>query len=275
MNELAALRLETDKLWEDNRLLRQKLGTTWDLAMGQISKTAVISMFLGLPGLRGFWSMASFDSSGNAYDLSEQGRTLTYNGNPTYNFAGLAPYISLDGTGDYLSRTDAAFNIVGTESYVASAIRGLTILGYFYFSNAAGSQEGMIAKWQSGGQWAYLLDRLSNGSIRFVISGTGSDNDKNIVSTTPYPDQATWCFYAGRFVPSTSIDLFINATKFSTTASVPANIFASTAPFAVGAHSAGTLFLTGRASMVAVCACALSDEIIGALYQRSRALFRV
>jgi hypothetical protein len=37
----------------------------------------IVSMNLGYPGLRGYWTMSSFDENNNVYDKSEQGRTLT------------------------------------------------------------------------------------------------------------------------------------------------------------------------------------------------------
>ncbi len=38
----------------------------------------VISMNLGYPALRGFWPMSSADENGHVYDVSGQGRTLTW-----------------------------------------------------------------------------------------------------------------------------------------------------------------------------------------------------
>ena len=37
----------------------------------------IMSMNLGLPGLRGFWPFSSVDESGDIYDLSGQSRTMT------------------------------------------------------------------------------------------------------------------------------------------------------------------------------------------------------
>ena len=36
----------------------------------------IVSMNLGYPGLRGYWSMTSVDENGDVYDLSGQGRTV-------------------------------------------------------------------------------------------------------------------------------------------------------------------------------------------------------
>jgi hypothetical protein len=38
---------------------------------------SIISMNLGLPVLRGYWSFTSVDEGGDIYDLSEQDRVMT------------------------------------------------------------------------------------------------------------------------------------------------------------------------------------------------------
>lgn len=38
---------------------------------------SIISMNLGLPGLRGYWPLTSVDENGDIYDLSGQGRVLS------------------------------------------------------------------------------------------------------------------------------------------------------------------------------------------------------
>ena len=42
----------------------------------------IAATHVGLPGLRAFWSLASFDGAGNAVDQSGYGRHLTRNGDP-------------------------------------------------------------------------------------------------------------------------------------------------------------------------------------------------
>jgi len=136
----------------DNELVKQINSTEqqMDALLESEISPDLISPLLALPGLRGFWPMSSFNEAGNAYDMSEQGRVMTYNGNPLYNYDGVVPYVALDGIGDFLSRADeAGLDIIGTETYVDGAVHGLTLGGWFYFDNALGSNEKLIAKWDT------------------------------------------------------------------------------------------------------------------------------
>lgn len=235
------------------------------------------SAFLALPGLRGFWPMSSFDNIPLVHDLSAQDRHLTYNGNPRFNFDGLAPYIDLDGTGDYLSRADeAGLDILGTESYVASAVRGVTLIGWFYPTNAALLQPAM-AKWGAA-QRSYMLTLLgdvANDPIQFGVSEVGFAYD--YVTLYSYSTNA-WQFLAGRFCPAdTGEELAVWRNDAKETAATSLNsIFNSNVQFTIGGWSGGVYNqLVGRASMCALCAAALSDSIITALYQQTRSMYGV
>lgn len=233
----------------------------------------VISQYLALPALRGFWPMSSANEGGNALDLSGQGRTLTYTGNPTYNFTGLAPYIDLDGVGDYLTRADeAGLDVLGNEAYVGAP--GLTVGGWFRFDRE-NAQEGLICKSDgtaANRNWDLLFRGDAAGDpAQFAVS-----NGANSYTATGTTDltTATWYFIVGRYVPSTSVDLWVDAAKSSTVAGIPATANNSNAAFQIGARN-GLITLDGRASLCFLCAAALSDSIITALYQHSRVLFGV
>jgi hypothetical protein len=242
----------------------------------QFALAQVISHMLALPGLRGFWPMSSFDENGNAYDLSGQGRTLTYNGNPTYNYDDLAPYLDFDGTGDYLSRADeAGLDILGTEAYVANP--GLTLGGWFWLDALpVGTSWGFTGKWlDTGGsnQRSYLVFIDPSALVNFIIS---SDGTGFVLVQSAAVSATSWIFLVGRFVPSSEISIFVNNTEVVNTTSIPAAIFNSSAQFNIGAYANATVPpLNGRASLCFLCASALSDAIIGNLFQQSRALFGV
>lgn len=225
--------------------------------------------FLGLPGLRGFWPLSSFDESGNAYDVSGWGGTLTRNGNPTYdvNPQGTG-YLDLDGTGDYLSFADHAhFDILGTESYVAGAAQGLTLGGWFWIDTVVLS--GLIGKYNAtGNQKAYLLSASSaqttasvssGGSVEFIVAGAA-------LST------GAWHFVVMRFDPSTELAIFVDKAKTVNTTSIPASIFNSTAAFQIGAIS-GASVLNGRAALCFACAEVVSDALLDDLFDASEPLF--
>ena len=229
--------------------------------------------FLRLAGLRGSWPMSAFDSTGAAQDQSGHAHHLTYNGNPTYNYYGCAPYIALDGIGDYLSRADEAdLDILGTESYVGAQVRGMTAGGWFRVSAlpGPGAYGGLVSKNGAALQRSWSL-RVNNATPELVISDDGT-NTTTCTSMAIVID--TWYFIVGRFIPSTSVDVFVNEVEYNQV-TARAALFNSNAALQVGYCDVAGSYLTGWASMVFVCAMALSDACIQSLYQVTRSLLDV
>jgi hypothetical protein len=257
----------------------------------QFSWGQACSMFQLLSGLRGFWPMSAFDSSGNAQDQSGHGHHLTYNGNPVYGqnldtLRTLAPHIRFDGTGDYLSRTDEAdLDITGTSTLELSqassvgAARGIT-LGGWWRPEDTGNAQCLIDKWGPGaGNFSYSLTlngNVVNDPVRFYISDDGTNYDS--VSTTSGYTGLAWQFIAGRFNDADAgaeLAIFLNAEK-TTAVTARASIFSGNADLGVGGRPAGPAYLyTGRATLVFLCAAALPDVTVWTLYQQTRALFNV
>ncbi len=226
----------------------------------------VLASYMALPGLVGFWPMSSIQrSTGNAYDLSGQGRTLTYNGNPAYTYHnGLVPYIDLDGTGDYLSRADETdLDITGAETIYTTGAAGLT-MGCWAWTDTTASQA-LIGKYNTTG---WLLS-LGASNLPAMTSDAGTKTHSTALVT------GTWYFVACRFVPSTSIDVYLNNVKDSLTSSVGATMTNTTHAFQIGTFAAGSQLLNGRVSLCFLCANALGDDLISSLFQSSRVLFSV
>lgn len=240
----------------------------------QFALAQVMSNMMALPGLRGFWPMSAFDESGNAFDQSGNGRTLTYNGNPTYNYDDLAPYIALDGTGDYLSRADeAGLDIIGTETFVASGTQGLTLGGWFWLDSLAGASfERLMAKDDGVNRSFSIYFSESTDTLSFEIHVTTPAT--RTVSSGAVSAAQTWFFVVGRFVSGSEQSIFLNGTE-TVAARTDTAINNSTAAFEIGRLGSGAQLFTGRASLCFLCASALSDAIIGNLWQQSRALFGV
>lgn len=232
---------------------------------------SAVSTFQALPGLRGFWPMSAFGSTGQAFDQSGNVRTLTYNGNPTYGQSNLFPYIELDGTGDYLSRLDeAGLDILGTETYVEGASRGLTMGGWFKFDSLDAVSEQLISKLQTGVQGAYYMYRNALSTVvSFSINSGGANVSSSIIL-----DTTNWFFCVSRYVPSTTVDLYVNGTKDSAATAIAA-IVNLPDQFVIGGETGGLELFDGKISMVFLCAAALSDAIIGSLFQQTRAMFNV
>jgi hypothetical protein len=214
--------------------------------------------------------MSSYDEAGDAYDLSGQGRTLAYNGNPKYGtgyYAGLAPYIILDGTGDYLSRTDeAGLDITGTETCVQYP--GLTMGGWYRFDNIARA-EGGIAKWITANNNSYALYKSVANALDFIVTTDGSTQKFATSTVVAYKD--IWLWWVGRFRPSTELAVWVNLTKTVNVAAIPASIYSGTSPLTIGTGPD----MDGEVSLQFLCASALSDTIIKALFQQTRGLFGV
>lgn len=230
--------------------------------------------FLGLPGLRGYWPMNAFDGIGNAIDQSGQGRTLTYNGNPKYSVTSQGgPYLDLDGTGDYLSRaSESALAITGTESYVIAASNGLTLGGWFWTDVTPASFNGMITKSNLATQRSIELYLNSSRQVVIQMTDDGATLDAQATNTTTVPTTGQWFFAAGRFVPSASLDVYVNSSKVSDTSSIPASIFNCTTAFNIGAFNGASLW-DGRIGLCFLCAMALSDTAIDTIYDNTKASY--
>lgn len=235
-----------------------------------------INTFQNIPGLVGFWPMSGVQrSTGNARDFGGGGLTLSYNGNPTYNIHNdFIPYIDLDGTGDFLDRPDETdLDILGTETIYNSAVRGLTMGGWFWFDSLAATA-GMISKsTAAGSQRSYLIDVQVTGALLGLVSVDGvaaiTVTSSNTTST------GVWNFCVYRFNPSTELAVFLNNTKTVNTTAIPASIFNSNSPLEIGAINTGNNLLDGRSSLVFLSANLLSDAYINTLFQQSHVLFGI
>lgn len=234
--------------------------------------------FFGLPGLRGLWYPGSQDQTGAIYDQSGQGRTLTYNGDPQLNiYNDLISYYDLDGTGDYFSRPDeAGLDITGTETTFVSALRGLTLGGWFWTDDLSNAPA-LLSKFQftAGNQRSYNLLLNTAGTLRSSISSDGTSGNQQNVDSSNAIAEGEWFFAAGRFTPSTELAVFLNDTKTTFTTAVKASLFNSTAAFQLGAMDAGTRILNGNFALAFLAATAWPDTLLAYLFNRSRPLFGI
>lgn len=269
MNNLAITRTQKEQGIRLGRQESKALGPT----LGEF-----YSQFLGLPGLRGLWYPGSQDQTGAIYDQAAQGRTLTYNGNPTlalYN--DLVPYEDYDGTGDYHSRADeAGLDITGTETTIASAQRGLTLGGWFWADSFSGGP-GLLSKFAftAGNQRAYMLSMATGGELVLTISSDGTAANQQTVTSSNVVTTGGWFFAVGRFTPSTEMAVWLNGTKTVFTTAVKASLFNSSAALQLGALDAGTRLLDGRCALAFLTATVWPDTLIDYLFARSRPLFGI
>src|SRR5690606_20574011 len=168
-----------------------------------------------------------------------------------------------DGSTAYLRALDAPGNsFEGTESLISAGIRGLTVGGWFRFDQLA-RVEGLITKYvTTTNNRTFRISKHTSDNIQFAVSSDGTSATQVVVtSAVGAVTTNQWYFIVGRFDPNTSIDLWINETKYTNTTGVPASVFNSTSDLCIGAYSGGTNLLDGRASLCFITMSALTDEL--------------
>jgi len=246
------------------------------MAHPEIARLA-IDPYLRLPGLRGFWPMSAFEGLGNAHDQSGNGRLLTYNGNPTYNYDGFVPYIEFDGTGDFLERVDEpGFDITGTETYVASAVQGMA-MGCWLWINAfdSGGSNVFMNKGPGGVPGNYTARALGGGTdlIEFSTAAHGTLNGGLTITT------GAWFFFVGRFDNTgNTLDNWTGDTTgqlIKTSTAAAGALTTNNDTFGIGGNATtpATILHIGRVSLAFLCALALSDAIVETLYDYTRVWF--
>jgi len=223
--------------------------------------------FIHLPALRAYWPMSIVRSTGAAEDHAGTSVGLLRQGGPLYGFDGNA-YIELGISNGYMATASSALNITGTEAWIASSLRGLTIGGWFMVDSTPGLDSGLITKDATGPQRGFALLWETVNRPTFFVSGNGTSGPSIAYSTLLLD---TWYFIVGRFTPSTEVAIFVNGTKLANTTSIPAAINVSTQNFEVGRYfNSDSRIIEGKARDVFVCTAALSDETLSDLYQATR-----
>jgi hypothetical protein len=244
---------------------------------------SVCSLYLGLPGLRGFWPMSSINTTG-AVDLSGQVRNLTRNGGHFGHDVLIPYYDAVDP--DWLSRGDEpGLDILGTEAYVEAASQGITMGAWIMFDDPAPANTDMIISkglMTAANNTSYGLYRRSaaaGGVLRATFSNSVVFEH---VDSLAEVDDDVWLFTAAKWGPAGSANesaCFLNNVKATSGATALASLRNSARTFQIMGRddgAGGSLENTsGRVSLAFLCAEALHDGAIIALYERSRALFGV
>lgn len=243
----------------------------------ELAWSRAISMYLALPGLRAFWPASSVDENYRIMDLSGQGRHLSYYGDVTYavDYIGMPPAV-YNGNTQYMYRADEdGLDIRGNETGIHPPSRGLTCGGWFRRGNPSATSY-MIHKVQSDGL-AYAPYSLwhwgAGGYTVFQVSEDGSTRTP-VDSLLPVAAN-TWTFVVGRYKAGAEVRCFVNANSMAATTNIPTSIYASDGVLRVNHMYEVNASNHGFMSLGFLCAAALPDATIQALYQGTRALFGV
>lgn len=223
------------------------------------------------PAMRALWLPGSVNENGDIFDQTHQGHTLTRGGNPLLDiYNDSLPFYDLDGTGDIFSRPDeAGFDILGTESYIVSGYRGLT-MGFIGKVDSFANTHHICGKFSNAaGNRSYRLAVGNAGNLRGTITNNGTTEFNADVTVSA----GVWFFGAMRFKPSTHVQTWVNAETTINTTSIPASIFNGNAAFTIGSVTGLGQDMAGGIGACWLAAAAWPDALIRYYLDRSRALW--
>lgn len=228
----------------------------------------IVSMNLGYPGLRAYWTMTSIDEDFRVTDISGQGRSLTRESIPG------VPGVDTEGLATYLDFTRASSHFIYRPTELGLDItEDLTIGCWVYFdAESTGVATGILSKWYTTGNVrSYVLYKDANNKLTFSISTDG------IVETTITDGGANyitnqWFYIVGRFTPSTELALFVNGMWYLNTTSIPATVHVGLENFNAGRYNRAN-YLDGRISHAFLSAYSIPNRFICAMWAHSKALF--
>ncbi len=214
--------------------------------------------FIRLPGLLAYWPMGIRGDNGNVAEHGGVGTALNEVGSCPVGYDGDAYTHLGDGT-NYLEKT-GFFNPTGTEAFIDASLNGFTLGGWFWADVAPTGTDGLISKDAPAPERGYAL--TMDGSLNFSarMSGTGA---ATVSATSAAHSIQAWHFVVARYIPSTEISVFVDGTKSTNTAAIPASQFVSSADFEIGRdNSADARIFHGRIRDAFLCQAQLSDEIL-------------
>lgn len=244
---------------------------------GSFAWESAVSAGIFLPALRGFWPMSSWGLSGQAQpqviDLSGNWLSLLNDGAQAGAFNGNIPCTVFVAAGSdrlYLP-DDAAFDILGTESYIN--VPGLTMGAWIRATTTPTSMQ-IMGKWLEGGnERSYNLRiNASEQPVAYVsVDGTAETSEAHSTAIVA----GDWRFVCMRFDPSTNLAIWLDDDKEENTTSIPASINDGAADFEIASYNNdGGEYFDGRVSLAFLCASALTDAAVRRFYYRTRPLFQ-
>jgi len=156
------------------------------------------------------------------------------------------PYVSLDGSSEYYSIADAAWQEAGTSQIFTWRWVLITSLA---------ADQTIIGKWDAtGGNWRSwkLWYSTTAGAFRFTTNATGLVAADVHVTSTYAEAISTWYFVGGFFKASTQMSVYVGAATDATLTvddllvGVSASVFDGGAALTMGASGDPTHYLGGR-----------------------------
>lgn len=232
----------------------------------------VDGLLRSLPGLIGYWKMNTTYYPGSTYEFlsgGAQNTDLAVSGTSvTRGTNNVGPGYQNGGGNGYLTRVSATpFNITGTESWIPTAQKGLTIGCLVQTRDVAPANNGgFLGKYNSSGdQRSYLTyynAGLTPDKITFLVNGTGTSGGNRLVSSERALTQNEFIFVSCRYnAQDQAMHIRVNGETETNLTSIPSSIFVSTADFNIGTYSNSSTFRYDGLWLYAfLCASDISEQ---------------
>lgn len=227
--------------------------------------------FFNFPALRGLWTMAADNGSGNVVDFIN-GLTLT-NVKGLFSANNGFSYLDLTDSTSYLTRTDeATLDILASESYVAEP--GITWGGWFRHNGAWASPTALMGKWVEPGNNRSFNLRVGSGSLRLELSGNGSGI--SVFSPVATPSADTWYWIVARYAPNLPTgqvtSIWLDDIAYQSGVTGGGAIYNSTAPLDIGRYqgAGSTYYFDGDVAMCFLAASAVPESMILQAYYATK-----
>ncbi len=215
-------------------------------------------VFIGLPGIEGYYPMSVVGASGDAINHSGIDAQLTQIGTVPLGYDGNS-FRQLGTATDYFSKS-GLYGLTGLETFIDVSLRGFTIGGWFNITSTPTISGALISRDGLSPQRGYSVRYNADGTFKVVVSGTGSN--VFFVDSAVYPVDE-WLFVVARFIPSAELSVFVGGVKTTNTTAIPASCFVSSQTFEVGRFQASdSRIIDAKVRDVFICRSALSDAII-------------
>lgn len=242
---------------------------------------SAVSAALNMPGLIGLWTMANIDfGTGNAFDLSGNGATLTNNNSCGFGGSQLAPFVGFNGANQHLSIADAGAggwgDILGNETYIDNSRRGLTVGGWFLIDTVDATNQFLIGKGNNTvANTAYLITLPAGTTApQFAVSNGVAFNA--MTSATAIGTGVWGCVVARYTAATQTCDLWTNGNQDTDAVGVPAApLVDNVLNFQIGARPAPDRYLDGAASLCFLCAMSVRDAHAFSFFHQTRAMYGV
>lgn len=212
--------------------------------------------FSSLSGLAAIWDM---ENHSPLHDVSGNYRNLIKHGSPAFpKSVNGGSYVDKL-VGDYWENFDAPWNSITGELFIAGMVK---------HDASAAAVEVYLAKWTTtGNQRCFNLQRGASGLLVLTVSIDGTLANVSAMASSGTIGTG-WTFIAARYIPSTSMSTWINATKTHGVTAIKASIFDGSGDIELGAWNAGSNGMIGNIGLLGLYNVAPSDAQVTNLFNQ-------